>query len=295
MLPGGKFGVSVPPTDPKHPYFIINQCYVQAAFNSAAQMMRERNKRRAASGLPPLVVLPDYRQIHNASLDPSIRKEDLQPYYLGRTDTNWGTTWPWPWDYEGDYSLSLRQFRADDEAERAGRPFTLLKSPDGISPFSPSRLAQVALEDNFAALRSQEAETVRLLSQTLSPSQVAEISSSQSTTDPIGRILLGALSQNAAHAAELGAPEPAVAIGSPHPPAGGQPAGATATQPPAMTATSGTDAQRLGVVPPMGTQPVAIAGIVEDAGGGSPVLFWALAIGGLIYSLSTGKKTVRVF
>jgi hypothetical protein len=38
-----------------------------------------------------------------------------------------------------------------------------------------------------------------------------------------------------------------------------------------------------------------LAGIVEDTGGGSPVLFWALAIGGLIFSLATGKKKVELF
>lgn len=59
-----------------------------------------------------------------------------------------------------------------------------------------------------------------------------------------------------------------------------------------------TDAARLGIIPPMAGTPgfdPARAGLVEDTGGGNPVLWWALAIGGLLWSLSTGKRKIRVF
>jgi hypothetical protein len=52
----------------------------------------------------------------------------------------------------------------------------------------------------------------------------------------------------------------------------------------------GTDAGKLGIGAPMQQ-----AGVVEDTGGGDKVLFWALAIGGLLFSLSTGKRKVRIF
>lgn len=261
--------------------------------------MRERKKRRAAAGLPPLIAGPIPQPKGAPESEPWDKNyqsalahvEMFENYWIGQGGSFGGLSWflqrTHPGEgYEGDYSLSLRQFKADDAAEQAGTPFTLLKSPDGISPYSPTRLAQVALEDNFSALRSEETEATRLLAQTLTPEQVAQISSSQTVTDPVGRLLLGILEQNAAHTAGLNVgikPTPApVHSGAP---------------PPTLTASAGTDAQRLGIVAPMADKPPAIsqAGIVEDTGGGSPVLFWALAIGGLIFSLSTGKRKVNVF
>jgi len=278
-------------------------------------MALERAKRHAASGLPPLIPgpLPD---LPPATVD-GVKWEDMtlaqQQAYQQSFAGYWnGDATPyghWNWERssrywplgapENLYDISLRQVQADDAAEKAGTPFTLLKTEDGISPYSPSRLAQVDLEENMAALRSQEEETVRLLSQTLSPSEVAEISSSQSTTDPIGRLLLCALAQQAAHTAEIGTlPAPTgVQLVTAHV----QPPTAQPGAPPqAMSASAGTDAARLGVVPAMSDVPppaggISQAGIVQDTGGGSPVLFWALAIGGLLYSLSTGKKKVQVF
>ncbi len=134
-----------------------------------------------------------------------------------------------------------------------------------------------------------------MLSQTLTPSQVAQISSTQTTTDPIGRLVLGVFEQNAAHTAELGGAVPNVQR-----PTSNVQGGGVAVPPAAANAGVGTDAARLGVVAPMSDVPppatgVSMAGIVQDTGGGSPVLFWALAIGGLIYSLSTGKKKIEVF
>ncbi len=311
-----EFKQTAPPADQMNPFYKMNACYEQAAFASATQMMRERKKRRATQGLPPLSVgwvtqNPGENWQAGWISDDALRSACLSangsdPHrdclaWLQSTEEYWrgdlmaisgGGKQRLDYlsshlsnadAYEGDYSLSLRQFRADDEAEQTGRPFTLLKSPDGISPFSPARLAQAALEDNFAALRTEEEEALRLISQTAPPSVAAQISATQTVTDPIGRLLLGALEQNAAHTAELGTSN-------------------VQQSPVAPARTVGTDAARLGVVPPMSDTPpaaaspgVAMAGIVEDTGGGSPVLFWALAIGGLIYSLSTGKKTIKVF
>ncbi len=303
----------MPGSDPRSP--ALSACYDGAAFASAQQMRRERSKRRATQGLPALIPLGgpydngDYgcgKRGESAAFLALCKSywDSEDAWWYGWNAAAWGLDWgvpPLPGSYEGDYNLSRRQFITDDEAERTGRPFTLLKSPDGISPFSPSRLAQVALEDNFSALRAQEEEAVRLLAQTLTPSQVAAISSSQSTTDPIGRLLLGVLAQNAAHTAELsGVALSGPTIGAPAVsligPTNLRPALSASTILPAppMGASSGTDAAKLGVVPAM-TPPANLAGIVENAGGGSPVLFWALAIGGLIFSLATGKRKVEVF
>lgn len=145
----------------------IGQCYVEAAHDSALQMGIERNQRLAAAGKPTLT------------------SSDQATWFSGSTG------------YMGDFALSLQQLIHDDiTASDSSKVFEPLKSPDGILPYTPGRLAQANLTDTYHALMGTEENALAVLAQSQSPETVAKISTTETVTDPIGRLTTGALVQN---------------------------------------------------------------------------------------------------
>lgn len=144
-------------------------CYLEAARNSALQMANERNRRRAAQG------------------QAALSQAEADKWYNGFTGYV---------GYEGDFSLSLRQLLMDDMmAADPSVVYEPLKSLDGILPYTPARLAQVELADTYNLLRHTEENALDVLAQSQDAQTVARISTTQTVTDPIGRLVTGAIVQ----------------------------------------------------------------------------------------------------
>jgi len=194
-----------------------------AAKASALQMAKERAARRRAAGKPALLPLSYWPQAHggrDSCYDTTEREPMLSQClgWWGGSEDFWyyGDAGMRPsfkdsakYDqleppvhvgqrfYEGDYALSLKQMIADDLAEQSGMVMQPLQSPDGITTYSPDRLAQVQLAETYHALQAQEEAALQLVAQTQTPGTVARISTTQTVTDPIGRLILGSITQQA--------------------------------------------------------------------------------------------------
>lgn len=156
-------------------------CYLRAADASASQMAKTRDQRNAAKGAP---ALPE--SVKN------LWRNGWGNFYSGYTaPPGVGVA-----SYEGDFSLSLRQLLMDDiTAGDASRVFEPLKSPDTIFAYTPARLSEVQLADTYAMLRHTEENALEVLAQSQDPATVARISTTQTVTDPIGRLVTGAIVQ----------------------------------------------------------------------------------------------------
>jgi hypothetical protein len=188
----------------------VSDCYRVAAENSAMQMIRERNARRQADGKPALIPLGHIDLSALGKCDEPANKRICLDWWKNSADwwfygsggmcfgdpkdpTRLGAWCKNNPEYIGDYALSFYQFLQDDAAEQKGQVFQPLQSPDGIIPYSPDRLAEVKLADTYRALQAQEEAALQLISQTQTPATVAQISTTKTITDPIGRLILGGI------------------------------------------------------------------------------------------------------
>src|SRR2546430_259628 len=184
-------------------------CYAQAAVNSALQMVRDLNRARLHAGQLALTPLSHWFNLKCDEYPAECAGffANSESYYLFGNQGYcygdpahparlglWclGETSGAGWYHPGFIYLSELQLVRDDvSAQDATQAFEPVRSPEGILPYPPSRLAQVALTDTYNALRHTEENALGLLAQSEPPALVAKISTSETVTDPIGRLVLG--------------------------------------------------------------------------------------------------------
>jgi hypothetical protein len=146
----------------------LAKCYFNLAASSAAVMMEERNRRLMDAKREPITI--------QRSLDSgNITLRDL-------------------W-YSHDFWTSVEHFLANDYAEQVGERSPVMRSVDGIAPFSPREIFALQSGTALRDIREQETAALETLALTRSPAELAAISTTQTITDPIGRILVGEIGQ----------------------------------------------------------------------------------------------------
>lgn len=156
-------------------------CYSSAAAMSATYMASERNQRLAAQGQPPVSTL---RNQHLLLID-----------VFGRRYNEMAS--PADLNFWNDWAVSFITFLQDDvTAQDSSKVFQPMAAPDGILPYPPDRIDMTNLANTYNLLKQTEQNTLEVLAQSQSPQTVAQISTSLTVTDPIGRLVTGALVQS---------------------------------------------------------------------------------------------------